>query len=215
MNDQILKDIQRSCSQIMLLQEHISEKLEQIGKDKYILEYTKYTKGLNFECLKLYLQINHSIFIYGITSKIIFDSSINYLKVRPGYHLENEWRDFVYINMKVDNTKNNFDLKFIFEDNNLFWGFFFNSAGCKFCTDKSSTYLNARKQYIRLLYDSNMSKFIAIGNGDNFNEILMEPCDVDCNFFRTWLLSYSSTILISSRESKQYKVEIKGLVVTA
>lgn len=169
----------------------------------------------NMECLKMYLEQNDAMFIYGLTKKIIFDSTKVEMRVRPSYQIEDNWNDFIYISLKLDNTTNDFDIRFAFRDNVLFWGFSFEDNLICLSTSTEKGRPHQRSRYVRVLYDSNKSMFTGIGCSDEINHVTLEPCHIECHFFRTWMLSSTSIINIINNDERQYTVEIKGMVVTA
>lgn len=171
--------------------------------------------GVNFECLKLYLSMKDRVFIYAITNKIVFDSSIGEMQIKPGYHIEDEWGDFVYINIKLDNVDNNFNVHFNYVDNGLFWGVNFKDGHVCVVTDSSSGASVQRDNYVRLLFDSNKSEFVGIGSGKDFSNISISKCKVECNFLKNWLLSPSSRVHIINCDTRHFKLEVNGMVVTA
>ena len=194
--------------------------LSKNSKDTYINETYKLHEhfsfaGVNFECLKLYLSMKDCKFIYGITNKILFDSSCGEIQVRPGHHIEDEWGDFVYINIKLDNIENNFSIHFDYVDNNLLWGLNFSGGEVYVVNDSSRSAAVERNIYIRLLYDSHKSEFVSVGCGEEFSNITLTKCNIPCNFLKNWLLSPTSRIHVGNNDSRPYKLEIKGMVFTA
>ena len=220
--DEALIDLDERCLEI---EYNISEMtksaiLSKNTKAAYINETYKLHEqfsfaGVNFECLKLYLGMKNCKFIYGITNKIIFKSSCGEIKVRPGHHIEDEWGDFVYLYVKVDNNENDFNIRFAYVDNALFWGLNFSGGNVCVVSDSSVSAAIERDTYIRLVYDSLKCEFVGVGCGDEISNINLTKCAIPCNFLKNWLLSPTSCIHVCNNDSRHYLLEIKGMVLTA
>tara|TARA_B100000963_G_C22121644_1_gene449303 strand:- start:46 stop:522 length:477 start_codon:yes stop_codon:yes gene_type:complete len=154
------------------------------------------------------------VFIYGITNKIIFDSSIGEMRIRPGHQLENEWSDFVYINLKLDNIEHNFNIFFNFVDDVMFWALKFIDDSVYVVNNFKSVKVK-RGIYVRLLYDSHLGEIVGVGSGNFFSDVSLSNCNIECNFLKNWLLSPSSRIDIVNCDTRPYSLEIKGMVITS
>ena len=219
-----IKKIQNRCDEIeyvlsditkdMILSKNKFDKMQYLNDNlKAQLRYP--FSGVNFECLKLYIDMNGHKFIYGLTSKILYDSFEEELIVKPNYHIENTWGEHVYINIKIDNVLNSFEVSFLFDSNQLFWCLQFDGLFFHIETNECKSKSYCRHEYIRILFDSNKNIISGVGSGSDFSSIKLVPCNIECNYIRTWVFSSYAIIKIKRKEDVIFNVEINGMVYTS
>jgi hypothetical protein len=160
----------------------------------------------------LYLKKLNKKIIYGITDVIVCSSSQETSTFKPNSYVEQNWGEYIWINIKLSSGCNHFDLFFSFMDCNIFWGLSFNKNNVRiFTRDSVSDFFPAGK-YIRLLYNAKSEKFVALGCSDLFEEITLRDCNIFCGVVRSWFFSSSSIIKVFNKENVQRSIEIKGFI---
>tara|TARA_A100001015_G_scaffold318159_1_gene437146 strand:- start:683 stop:1477 length:795 start_codon:yes stop_codon:yes gene_type:complete len=197
-----------------ILKESGYEKLLYI-EEQFLLHKKYPFAGVNFECLKLYLSMHSSKFIYGITNIISYQSYESCKIVHPSFHLENTWSDYIYMNIKLDTNCYAFNINFSFQDCNLFWGLKYKKDSITIYTTEQEYQIRSRGLYTRLLYNSITNTFTGIGTSDDFCSFTMQPSNIYCNFVKTWIFDKNSVIKICNDDFLVYSFNISGLVFTS